>query len=104
MWGGGLNVIKIRCDARIRLTANPETQASMLALICIAVILLIPQCVALSKDDPQVDSEFERQSSLVWRSRPSQEEEGLVKCLYQACVRHTESGCPRKYAINGGVA
>ena len=38
---------------------------------------------------------------LVWRSRPSQEEEGLVKCLYQACVRHTESGCPRKYAING---
>ena len=23
---------------------------------------------------------------LVWRSRPSQEEEGLVKCLYGACV------------------
>ena len=60
--GGGLNV-KIRCDARITLTANPETQASMLALICVAVILLIPQCVALSRDDPQVDSEFERQSS-----------------------------------------
>ena len=38
---------------------------------------------------------------LVWHSRPSQEEEGLVKCLYQAYVRHTESGCPRKYAING---
>ena len=43
-------------------------------------------------------------SRIVWRSRPSQEEEGLVKCLYQVCVRHTESGCPRKYAINGGVA
>ena len=49
--------------ARVRLTANPETQASMLALICVAVILLIPQCVALSRDDPQVDSEFERQSN-----------------------------------------
>ena len=60
---GGLNVIKIRCDARVRLTANPETQVSMLALVCVAVILLIPQCVTLSRDDPQVDSEFERQSS-----------------------------------------
>ena len=49
--------------ARVRLKANPETQASMLALICVAVILLIPQCVALSRNDPQVDSEFERQSS-----------------------------------------
>ena len=49
--------------ARVRLTANPETQASMLALICVAVILLVPQCVALSRNDPQVDSEFERQSS-----------------------------------------
>ena len=47
------------------------------------------------------DSQRKPGPVVVWRSRPSQEEEGLVKCLYQACVRHTESGCPRKYAING---
>ena len=40
---------------------------------------------------------------IVWRSRPSQEEEGLVKCLYRARGRQPESGRPHKYVSVVGL-